>query len=330
MIGEGDILSETDRTQLHFAVAKAYADLERHREAFDHMLRGNKLKRGKIEYDEPANLALFDEIIGTVTKKLMREKKGQGASSKVPVFILGMPRSGTTLVEQILSSHPQVFGAGELREMHEVTQAMRRPDGSEWPFPGFVPSMTAKELRAFGEEYVRRVQALAPEASRVTDKMPSNFYYVGLIHLAMPNARIIHTMRDPIDTCLSCFSKLFSHEQNHTYDLGELGRFYRAYERLMAHWREILPKGVMIDVRYEDVVADLETQARRIIAHAGLEWDEACLAFHRNKRPVKTASATQVRRPIYKSSIGRWKPYEDLLAPLLKELRGQGWVANSE
>jgi tetratricopeptide (TPR) repeat protein len=330
MIGEGDILSETDRTQLHFAVAKAFADLERHREAFDHMLRGNKLKRGKIEYDEPANLALFDEIVGTVTKKLMREKKGQGASSKVPVFILGMPRSGTTLVEQILSSHPQVFGAGELREMHEVTQDVRRPDGSEWHYPSFVPSMTAKELRAFGENYVRRVQALAPEAARVTDKMPSNFYYVGLIHLAMPNARIIHTMRDPIDTCLSCFSKLFSHEQNHTYDLGELGRFYRAYERLMAHWREILPKGVMIDVRYEDVVADLETQARRIISHAGLEWDEACLAFHRNKRPVKTASATQVRRPIYKSSIGRWKPYEDLLAPLLKELRGQGRIANSE
>ncbi len=182
--------------------------------------------------------------------------------------------------------------------------------------------MTAKELREFGENYARRVQALGPEAARVTDKMPSNFYYVGLIHLAMPNARIIHTMRDPIDTCLSCFSKLFSHEQNHTYDLGELGRFHRAYERLMAHWREALPKGVMIDVHYEDVVADLETQARRIIAHAGLEWDEACLAFHRNKRPVKTASATQVRRPIYKSSIGRWKPYEDLLAPLLKELRG--------
>jgi tetratricopeptide (TPR) repeat protein len=324
MIGEGDILSETDRTQLHFAIAKAYADLERHREAFDHMLAGNKLKRGKIEYDEAANLALFDEIIATVTKKLMREKKGRGASSNVPVFILGMPRSGTTLVEQILSSHPQVFGAGELREMHEVTQAIKRPDGSDFVYPGFVPSMTAKELRAFGEDYVRRVRALAPDASRITDKMPSNFYYVGLIHLAMPNARIIHTMRDPIDTCLSCFSKLFSHEQNHTYDLGELGRFYRAYERLMAHWREILPKGVMLDVRYEDVVADLESEARRIIAHAGLEWDDACLAFHRNKRPVKTASATQVRRPIYQSSIGRWKPYQDLLAPLLKELGAEG------
>ena len=322
MIAEGDVLSETDRTQLHFAVAKAYADLERHREAFDHMLRGNKMKRGKIEYDEPANLALFDEIIAAFPKKLMREKKGQAASSKVPVFILGMPRSGTTLVEQILSSHPQVFGAGELREMHEVTQAIKRSDGSDWVYPGFVPSMKAKELREFGEDYVRRVQALAPDAPRITDKMPSNFYYAGLIHLAMPNARIIHTVRDPIDTCLSCFSKLFSHEQNHTYDLGELGRFYRAYERLMAHWREILPKGVMIDVRYEDVVADLESEARRIIAHAGLEWDDACLAFHRNTRPVKTASATQVRRPIYQSSIGRWKPYEDLLAPLLKELKG--------
>ena len=313
MIAEGDVLSETDRTQLHFAVAKAYADLDRHREAFDHMLRGNKLKRGKIEYDEGANLALFDEIIATITKKLMREKAGHGISSRVPVFVLGMPRSGTTLVEQILASHPQVFGAGELREMHQVTQAVLRPDGTEWAYPGFVPSMTREHLRNFGEDYLRRVRALSPDASRITDKMPSNFYYVGLIHLAMPKARIIHTRRDPIDTCLSCFSKLFSHEQNHTYDLGELGRFYRGYERLMEHWRKVLPKGVMIDVRYEDVVADLETQARRIIAHVGLDWDEACLAFHRNKRPVKTASATQVRRPIYQSSIGRWRPYRGSL-----------------
>jgi hypothetical protein len=151
--------------------------------------------------------------------------------------------------------------------------------------------------------------------------MPSNYYFAGLVHLALPNAKIIHIMRDPVDTCVSCFSKLFSAEQNHTYDLAELGRYYRRYEQLMAHWRRVLPEGRMLDVRYEDVVADLEGQARRIIAYCGLPWDDRCLSFHATDRPVRTASATQVRQPIYTSAVGRWKAYEQFLGPLLKELQ---------
>jgi len=162
--------------------------------------------------------------------------------------------------------------------------------------------------------------ALAGEKLRVTDKMPSNYYFAGLIHLALPNAKIIHSVRDPVDTCVSCFSKLFSAEQNHTYDLGELGRYHKRYQQLMAHWHRVLPPGAMLDVRYEDVVADLEKQARRIIAHCGLPWDKRCLSFHTTERAVRTASASQVRRPIYKSAVGRWRVYGKELGPLLAAL----------
>ena len=160
----------------------------------------------------------------------------------------------------------------------------------------------------------------AAKGDRVTNKMPSNYYFAGLIHLALPNAKIIHVIRDPVDTCVSCFSKLFSRAQQHSYDLGELGRYYKRYAQLMRHWHHILPSGRILDVRYEDVVADLEGQARRVIAHCGLPWDDRCLAFHKMDRPVQTASATQVRQPIYKTAIGRWHVYEEFLDPLLTEL----------
>jgi hypothetical protein len=181
-------------------------------------------------------------------------------------------------------------------------------------------SPTDADIRDLGARYLAETTRLAPSATRITDKMPANFRFVGLIHLALPNATIIHAVRDPIDTCLSCFSKLFSAGQNHTYDLAELGRYYRGYQALMAHWHRVLPAGRILDVRYEDVVSDLEGQARRVIAHCGLDWDPRCLDFHRTERPVRTASATQVRQPIYNSSIGRWRMHEPFLGPLLTEL----------
>jgi hypothetical protein len=239
----------------------------------------------------------------------------------VPIFVLGMPRSGTTLVEQILASHARVHGAGELKALNDVVDTVHGPDGAVLPFPDFVRALDAASIRAIGTGYLAQLQKLAPASPHITDKMPSNYYFVGLIHLALPNARIIHTVRDPIDTCMSCFSKLFTAEQSHTYDLGELGRYYRGYQKLMAHWHRVLPVGRILDVRYEDVVADLEGQARQIIAHCGLEWDPRCLAFHETERPVRTASATQVRKPIYRSAIGRWRVYEEFLDPLLTELQ---------
>ncbi len=197
---------------------------------------------------------------------------------------------------------------------------VRAPDGNTLRYPDFVPALDAAALRQIGARYVAEVRKLAPSGERVTDKMPSNYYFAGLIHLALPNAKIIHSVRDPVDTCISCFSKLFTAEQNHTYDLAELGRYYKRYQRLMAHWHRVLPARSILDVRYEDVVADLEGQARRIIAYCGLPWDDRCLSFHETERPVRTASATQVRQPIYKSAVGRWRVYEAQLAPLLGAL----------
>jgi tetratricopeptide (TPR) repeat protein len=313
-------LSKTDRMQLDFALGKAYADLKDHARSFEHWLAGNAAKRTTVAYDEPAAFALFDQIAATFTHELINDKAGGGDPSAMPIFIIGMPRSGTTLVEQIIASHPAVHGAGELQTFNEVVLTVRGPDGNAVPYPDFVPALDAKALQRIGAAYIAEVRKLAPGTGRVTDKMPSNYYFAGLIRLALPNAKIIHTVRDPVDTCISCFSKLFSAEQNHTYDLGELGRYYRRYERLMAHWHRILPAGSILDVRYEDVVADVETQARRIIAYCGLPWHDDCLSFHKTDRPVRTASATQVRQPIYNSAVGRWRVYEPYLGPLLDAL----------
>jgi tetratricopeptide (TPR) repeat protein len=328
LAGKTEGLSKTDRMQLDFGLGKAYADLKDYSRSFKHLLAGNAAKRATIAYDEQATLGLFDRIEAAFTRDLIGGKSGGGDPSALPIFVIGMPRSGTTLVEQIMASHPLVHGAGELQTLNDVILEVRGPDGNTLPYPEFIPALDGAALRQIGARYLTLVRKLAakhgePDAQRITDKMPSNYYFAGLIHLALPNARIIHTIRDPVDTCISCFSKLFSAEQNHTYDLGELGRYYKRYERLMAHWRKVLPPGRILDVRYEDVVADLEGQARRIIDYCGLQWDDRCLSFHETDRPVRTASATQVRQPIYKSAVGRWRLYEEHLGPLLGALDHQ-------
>jgi tetratricopeptide (TPR) repeat protein len=316
-------LSPSDRLQLDFAIGKAYADLRDHRRAFAHWLQGNARKRAQIAYDEASVFALFDRIEALFTPELVKANAGRGDLSQAPIFVLGMPRSGTTLVEQILASHPRVHGAGELKILNDVLAAVKDVDGKTIPYPEFVAGLDPQAVRQIGARYVAQLKRLAPEAARVTDKMPANFFFVGLIHLALPNARVIHTVRDPVDTCVSCFSKLFTAEQSHTYDLAELGRYYRRYERLMAHWRRVLPAASFLDVRYEEVVADIEGAARRVLSYCDLPWDDRCLAFHETDRPVRTASATQVRQPIYRSAVGRSRVYEEFLGPLLAALGGR-------
>jgi tetratricopeptide (TPR) repeat protein len=317
---EMSTLSEEAQMELHFALGTVYAELKQPEQSFPHLIAGNALKRQHIDYDEAAVLGLLDRTRTAYTARVMGDKRGLGDPSTVSVFVLGMPRSGSTLVEQILASHPKVFGAGELDDFEEAVAGLGAADSVPMSYPEAAASLTREELRQLGASYLNGIKALAPTSERIVDKMPGNFRLVGLIHLALPNARIIHTIRDPIDTCLSCFSKLFAGDQPFTYDLGELGRYYRAYEALMAHWRQVLPEGVMLDVQYEAVVADIEREARRIIAHCGLDWDASCLAFYRTKRVIHTASAAQVRLPIYNSSVGRWHPYGGMIAPLLKAL----------
>jgi tetratricopeptide (TPR) repeat protein len=312
-----DIARQID---LHFAMAKAHADVGQIEDEFRRLLAGNKLKRSLVNYNETLVLGEIDRAQQVFTAGIMRTSQGAGEFSSKPIFIIGMPRSGTTLVEQILASHPHVFGAGELK-LFELAIGDIRSAAQEAPaYPEIALRMSGERFRELGGRYLAGVQRLAPDASHVTDKMPANFVFAGLIHLALPNAAIIHTVRDPVDTCVSCFSKLFMEGNFQTYDLAELGRYYRRYRALMAHWHSVLPPGRILDVRYEDVVADVESVARRIVAHCGLRWDQNCLDFHRTERVVRTASAAQVRSPIYASSIGRWRAYQPFLGQLLAEL----------
>ncbi|HXQ51901.1 MAG TPA: sulfotransferase [Stellaceae bacterium] len=314
-------LSGEDRIRLLYALAKADADLGEHARSLHRLIEANAMKRKTFDYDETIALGAMERSRAVFTPELMRAKSGLGDTSDVPVFIVGMARSGTTLVEQILASHPAVHGAGERWDFEKSMTDAIRAAGVEGRLPEAVASLSGEQIAGIGRTYLRSLGAAAPKAARITDKMPDNFHHLGLIHLALPNARIIHACRDPLDTCLSCFAQLFdAGYQLHTYDLGELGRHYRAYRTLMAHWRDVLPDGAMIDVRYEDVVGDLEGQARRIVAHCGLAWDDACLAFHRSERPVNTASVAQVRQPIYSSSVGRAQGLEDQLRPLIEAL----------
>jgi tetratricopeptide (TPR) repeat protein len=318
-------LNDVEQAHLHFALARACEDTGRFDAAFAQLLAGNRLKRRQAGYDEAAELGCMDRLREVFSADFMARrqglgKSGAGKSSALPVFIIGMPRSGTTLIEQILASHAEVFGAGELALFDQAAGAIMSALPGSPPFPDMALSMSDEHFRALAESYLGKLVQRAPKASRIVDKMPGNFLFAGLIHLALPNAVIIHAVRDPIDTCVSCFSTLFSCGQGHTYDLAELGRYYRHYRALMAHWRSVLPRGRMIDVRYEELVGDVEGVARRLIAHCGLAWDPRCLDFHRTDRMVRTASATQVRRPIYQSSVRRWRKYQNFLGPLLGEI----------
>jgi len=228
-----------------------------------------------------------------------------------------MPRSGTTLTEQIVASHPNVHGGGELPYMLAISR--REIADAMATYPENIIALNKDLLAIWGRDYIAKLHQLAPNAMHITDKTPANFLALGLIHVMLPNAKIIHVNRNPVATCLSCFTQVFE-KLNYTYDLSELGQYYVDYARLMKHWRSVLPTGSFLDVQYEEIVADPETQARRIINFCGLDWDDACINFYRNKRSIFTASLAQVRQPIYKSSMERWRSYERHLGPLLAEL----------
>ena len=310
-----------DRVRLDFALGKAWMDAGDAERAFAHLHRGNRLKRSTFVYDSEATEHWIAEIVASFTPALMDKLSGAGCASEAPVFIVGMPRSGTTLVEQILASHPNIHGAGELTVLQDlVARGPARISGvGPTDYPKLVEELLPEELSGLGREYDQRVRAMAPPGYRVVDKNPTNFLYAGLIHLILPNARIIHCRRDAVDTCLSCYTKLFR-DVRFARDLRELGSYYRCYESLMSHWRRVLPAARFTEVYYEHVVDDLEGQARRLIEFCGQDWNGACLSFHETHRSVRTASVNQVRRPIYRSSVGRWKSYAPYLGPLLDAL----------
>jgi tetratricopeptide (TPR) repeat protein len=329
LTANGTALSATDQMHRHFALAKAYETIGQVEDAFRHLQSANALKRQQIAYDEAETLGQMDRLCTLMSRDFIEARRGSGVGfcgepSPAPVFIVGMTRSGTTLIEQILASHPQVFGAGERPLFDQAAGSIRHSLPGRPPFPDMVPAMSGEQFRALGASYLEKITRPAPSALRITDKMTVNFLFIGLIHLALPNATIIHAVRDPADTCVSCFATHFSNGQAHTYDLAELGRYYRHYQALMRHWHAVLPPGRIMDVQYEALVGDLEGVARRLVGHCGLAWDARCLDFHRSERAVHTASAAQVRKPINKDSVGRWRKFEPFLGPLLAELEPAG------
>jgi tetratricopeptide (TPR) repeat protein len=314
IVGSG--IGPADEADLRFAIGKYYDDIGNFERAFQSYERANELlKKLAPPYDREARVALVDDLVDIYTAEALGAAKTTGNDSELPVIVTGMMRSGTSLVEQIISSHPQTRGAGELPfwpdVMHKHEALVRKG----------VPDEPLR--RKWAETYLRKVSAPVPDALRVVDKATYNSDYLGLIHLALPNARLIYVQRDPIDTCLSCYFHQFSVAHNFTLDLEDLAHYYREHRRLFEHWRAVLPAGTLLEVPYAELVADQERWSRKIVAFIGLEWDERCLDFHRTERPVLTASFWQVRQKIFKSSLGRWRHYEKFIGPLreLQDLR---------
>lgn len=309
--------SKADQIHLHYAAGKICDDSGLYDRAFEHFAQANRL--GRIPFDRRGHAEAIDELVAQFSRDVFAAASTGGSDSQLPVFIVGMPRSGTSLVEQILASHPRVFGGGELSDMKQMAAQLWHMPNSALHCSGgrLVPDPAA--VAQMADQYLRRRLASCGGASRVTDKMPTNFYYLGLIALMYPRCRVIHCRRDPLDVCLSCYFTNFRDPPAYAFDLEDLGFYYRQYERLMAHWRSVLPLP-MLDVQYEDLVRNQEAVSRRMIDFCGLSWDDRCLEFHKTTRPVQTCSVWQVRQPIYDSAIGRWKHYAKHLDPLIRAL----------
>ncbi|MDG4876348.1 sulfotransferase [Mesorhizobium sp. WSM4935] len=304
------------RASLNYAAGKVENDLKRYAEAFGHFKKAKQAEGYKFNIDQYRRF--IDLTIQTFTPELFAARFGYGNPSEAPVFVVGMPRSGTTLTEQICASHPEVHGAGELSKLRRVANAIGlQPSVSDFNKP--IMTITEGLSKTLAEEHLSYLRERAPRAQRIVDKMPHNFELIGLLTLLFPKARIIHCRRDAIDNCVSCYVLPFSSAHSYNTDLQALGLYYREYDRLMRHWNEVFP-GRIFENRYETLVEDQEAQSRRLIDYLRLPWDDACLRFFDREGAVTTPSRWQVRQPIYKSSVKRWKNYENEIQPLIEAL----------
>ena len=308
---------DENRRSLNFALGYLLNRLHRYEEAFEHYRRANQLSC--VDYDFDEQVRKFESLKTVFSSENFGSLPKAANRSERPVFVVGMPRSGTSLVEQILASHPDVYGAGELEDMNKLIGSVQAVTRSPNDFPECVTDLDAPRADQLANTYLAILDGLSADALRVVDKMPHNFRYLGMIAILFPGARIIHCRRDPRDTCLSIYFQSFN--QTHAYgaDLTTLGKYYREYEKLMEHWKSVLDMPVY-EIHYADLVADQEKYSRELIEFCGLDWNEQCLSFHETGRDVATASYDQVRRPMYKSSLERWRCYEPFIQPLLDEL----------
>jgi tetratricopeptide (TPR) repeat protein len=320
-------LSGQDRVYLHFALGKAFEDRKDYERSFLHYTKGNATKKAQLQYHAEGTSKECDEQIAACDRELFAHETGCAAPD--PIFILGLPRAGSTLLEQILSSHSMVDGTLELPNVLSISGKLRRlgqrADNRKYPFN--LADLSAEQFETLGEEYIRDTQIHRMGAPFFIDKMPNNFRHIGLIKLMLPNAKIIDARRDPLSCCFSGFKQLFAEGQMFSYDLEDIAQYYLDYVRLMDHWDAVLP-GFVLRVQHEDVVADLETQVRRMLDFCGLPFEEACLEFHKTERNVRTPSSEQVRQPIFSTALEQWKHYEPWLGPLKAKL-GADWVTQN-
>ncbi len=314
-------LSHMDRVHLNFALGKAHEDLPDYDRSFGYYEQGNALKKVQARYDADRMSEDFAAQQRTCDAALFEKHPDSGCPAPDPIFIVGLPRAGSTLLEQILSSHSSVDGTLELPNILSLSQRLRRRarQGDARPYPEVLADLGTDELRAFGEEYVHDTRIHRQNAPYFIDKMPNNFRHIGLIHLILPNAKIIDARRHPMACCFSGFKQLFAEGQEFTYDLEDLGRYYCDYVNLMDHWDAVLP-GKVLRVQYEEVVADLEGQVGRMLEYCDLPFESACIDFHRTERSVRTPSSEQVRQPIYRSGLEQWRNFEGHLDPLKSAL----------
>jgi tetratricopeptide (TPR) repeat protein len=302
-----------ERALLLFELGRLLDEADRYDEAFAAFAEANALEARR--FDPAAHAGAVDALIAAYSAEALARLPRAEARSALPVLIVGMPRTGTSLVEQILASHAKVVGAGEREDLNRLAAALPAETGAAAPYPECVASLERETLDRLARTHLERLANLAPDAARVTDKMPTNFQHLGLVALLFPEARVIHCTREALDTCVSCYFHRFAGHHPYAYDLSDIGAYYREYRRLMAHWRAALAVPIL-DVAYERLVDDLEGESRRMVGFLGLEWDPRCLEFHESKRVVLTSSYDQVRRPVYRAAIGRHRHYAAHLAPL--------------
>lgn len=328
LIAEGESGS-SDHFHLCFALGKALEDQGEYAESFHYYTLGNATKCKQEGYSADETSAQTEALVTRCTASLFADKESYGNSAPDPIFIVGLPRSGSTLLEQILASHSQVDGTSELREMIAIARRLggKRNRGDVSLYPAILADLTSEQCRELGEEYVEQTRIQRGDAPFFIDKMPNNFQHVALISLVLPNAKIIDARRHPMATCFSGFKQLFAAGQSFTYGQTDIARYYSDYARLMAHWDEVLP-GKVLRVKYEHVISDVETEVRRILDYCDLPFEEACLSFHETQRAIRTASSEQVRQPIYSGAVEQWRHYEKHLEPMRLEL--QEWIKTHE
>lgn len=318
LTARGDELGPDQRIKLCFTVGKANQDIGDYASAYAAFSTGNRMHYARFPYDEHGNYAMLDDLRRRLDTAFFDTAPASGNTADMPIFVLGMPRSGSTLVEQILASHSEVSGAGELKYLKQVIQS--HLIGDKRTFANAVPGWTASSFRDAAADYLSRLDRHAGGRARVVDKMPGNFAFVGLIAKLFPNAFIVHTTRHPMATVWSCYSTHFGDALHYTYDLQVLTRYYRKYRETMTHWDAVLPPGRVFRVDYEQLVRHPEQTVRALLEHLGLAWEPACLRFHENRRDVRTASVAQVRRPLYTSALEMWSHYREQLTPYRREL----------